>query len=298
MGRKKIYTAATAALLVFGAGTALYAFLNIFQKDQTPPVISAAQQEIRVSVEDPQEKLLEGITVQDDRDGDVSDLTVIESISNITPEKTATVTYAAFDRSGNVAKTTRTAVFTDYESPRFYQRRALVMPEGGNQDVLNYVGAGDVVDGDLSGHIKGNLVSDTLSLNQPGAHRVEFRVTNSMGDTARLTLPVDVYPATAYNASVSLREYLIYLPVGSSFSPEEYPASLQVGSQSYSIADPDEDTQVFINEPVSGSALHQIRVEVHSDVDTDVPGVYSVTYTVTMDEQYTGFTRLNVIVEE
>lgn len=298
MGRKKLYAAATALLLAVGAGTALYAATNIWNRDQIPPEISVAQQELQLSVRDPREKLLEGIAAEDDRDGDVSDRMVIESISGITPEHTATVTYAAFDSAGNVAKTTRAVSFTDYTPPRFYQRRALVMPESSSQDVLSYLGATDVVDGEIGSRIKGNLVSDTVSLSKSGAHQVEFRVTNSMGDTARLTLPVDVYSEQTYNATVNLGAYLVYVPVGSSFSGEGYLGSLEVGSQSYSLRGDEPDTAVFINENVSGTARHQIRVDMVSDVDTAVPGVYSVTYTVTMDEQYTGFTRLNVIVEE
>ena len=41
----------------------------------------------------------------------------------------------------------------------------------------------------------------------------------------------------------------------------------------------------------------EIEVEIDDSVDTGVPGVYSVTYSVTMD-RYKGFTRLNVVVEE
>ena len=298
MGRNKIYAAATAVLLLFGAGTAAYAVTNVLREDHTPPTITLEQQEIQVSVTDPREKLLEGIRAVDDRDGDVSELTVVENLTDITSEQTVSVTYAAFDRSGNVAKTTRTVRFTDYESPRFYQNQALVMPEGGNQDILGYLGATDVVDGDLRGHIKGNLVSNTGNLNQAGAHRVEFRVTNSMGDTARLTLPVDVYPATAYNAAVSLDKYLIYIPVGAEFSGERYLKSLDIGSQSYSLQGKDGETDIFLNQQVSGNARHRIRVDMDSDVNPEVPGIYSVTYTATMDDQYTGFTRLNVIVEE
>ena len=41
-----------------------------------------------------------------------------------------------------------------------------------------------------------------------------------------------------------------------------------------------------------------VNVEMDSDVNTSIPGVYSVAYTVTMDGNYVGFTRLNVVVEE
>ncbi len=298
MGRKQIYALATAALVLFGAGTAIYAFKNVLLEDHTPPEITIDQECLELSVEDSRDVLLQGVTAEDARDGDVTDRLVIESISNITSESTATVTYAAFDRSGNVAKATRTMLLRDYEPPRFGQRQALVIPEGGNQDVLAFMSATDVIDGDISGHMKGNLISNTTSLSKAGAHQVEFRVTNSLGDTARITLPVDVYPATAYNASVMLREYLVYLPKGTQFHGEDYLESVDIGSMSYSLTENNPDIQIFINSQDAGTAMHVVRVDMNDNVNTAVPGIYSVTYSVNMDEQYTGFTRLNVIVEE
>lgn len=298
MGRKHKYALTAAALVLFGAGTALYTFANVIREDHTPPEITIAQDTLELSVSDSRDALLQGVTAQDQHDGDVTDSIVVEHISDITPESTATVTYAAFDRAGNVAKTTRTLLLRDYEPPRFEQHQALVLPEGGQQDVLAFMGATDVIDGDISGHIKGSLVSDTNSLSKAGAHQVEFRVTNSLGDTARITLPVDVYPATAYNAAVTLSDYLVYVSKGTVFHGEKYLKSLDVGAMSYSLMGEDPDVQVLINNPDVGSAMHVVHVDMNEDVNTAVPGIYSVTYSVTMNDQYAGFTRLNVIVEE
>ena len=292
----------SAALVVaVGAGTALYATTNVVRRDHKPPEISVETETLEVSVGYTREDLLQGVTARDRRDGDVTASLVVEDISDITPQHTAQITYAAFDRAGNVQKATRTLSFTDYQPPRFGQRRALVLSESNSQDVLSFLSATDLVDGDISDHIKGNLVSDTVSLSYPGVHQVEFRVTNSMGDTSRITLPVDVYPATAYNAGVELSDYLIYLPKGTPFRPDSYLRSLKVGSMEYSLEEEDEDTVILINRvyaPGIESARHVIRVDMDDDVNTAVPGVYSVTYTVTMNDQYTGFTRLNVVVEE
>ena len=285
-------------LLAVGAGTALYAVTNVMTEDHTPPVITVDSEVLEVSVGYTQEDLLRGVTAKDDRDGDVTGSIVVEQIADIAPDHTAQITYAAFDRSGNVKKAKRTLSLRDYESPRFLQKRALVMPEGTNEDVLGYMGAMDLIDGDISGHIKGNLVSDTVSLSRAGAHQVEFRVTNSMGDTAKITLPVDVYPVTVYNASVQLSEYLVYLPKGSAFHPEKYLKSLTVGSLSYSLRGDDPDVEVLINRTEPGSARHVMQVDMIDSVNPAVPGIYSVVYTVTMNDQYAGFTRLNVIVEE
>ena len=61
-------------------------------------------------------------------------------------------------------------------------------------------------------------------------------MTNSMGDTQRITLPFEVHEADLYNATVDLGgEYLIHLKRGKVFKPEQYLENLIVGSNSYSL---------------------------------------------------------------
>ena len=138
------------------------------------------------------------------------------------------------------------------------------------------------MDGDLSSRIKATLVEGDTSITQTGLHQVELRVTNSMGDIARLTVPVEVYPATEYNASVTLTDYLVYLKQGDAFLPRQYLQSLDTGYTQYEISQLSSD---------------EVDVEILSDVRTDVCGVYSVTYTVSY-RNYTGCGRIIVVVEE
>ena len=297
MGRKRS-AALAAALLLTAAGTAAYITTRVLPRDHTPPQIQIEQEQLELSVSQGPQELLQGVTARDQRDGDVTDGIVVEQIGTLTPEHTAKVTYAAFDRSGNVAKASRTIHLTDYEPPRFGQKQALVIRENSNEDVLTYMSARDLIDGDISGQVKGNLVSDTVSLSKAGVHQVEFRVTNSMGDTARITLPVDVLPAMTYQAEVNLTDYLVYVPKGSFFRAERYLKSLEVGSISYPLDGSDPDVAVRLGRTSAVEKRHTALVEMKNNVNTAVPGLYSVTYTVTLDDQYTGFTRLNVVVEE
>lgn len=242
-----------------------------------------ADDELEISVLASDEELLQGVSAQDGKDGDVTGSIVIERISNITSEHTATITYAAFDEAGNVAKASRTLRYTDYTGPRFGQTKALVFSDSTSPDVLDYMTAQDMLDGDLSDRVKGTLVSDATSLNYVGLHQVEFRVSNSMGDTVHIKLPVEVYEAGTYNASVELTDYLVYVKKGADFKAEDYLETLTVGSINYSLKVENTDLD--------------IEVDIADPVDADVPGVYSVAYTVTMD-RYVGYTRLNVVVEE
>lgn len=284
--RKRKYSAiilCAAAVLLCLAGTLLYTALFIWPDDTTPPVISMESEELAVSVQDDEAVLLAGITATDNRDGDVTADILVQGVSNFSGD-TVTVTYAAFDAAGNVSKATRTLRYTDYESPRFGQTGALVFTASASADVMGQLSAMDVIDGDISRQVKANLVSSTGTLANPGTHQVEFRVTNSLGDTSYLTLPVDVYAAGSYNAAVVLEEYLVYVPRGGDFDPADYLVGLNVG---------------FIDEVVKDRSV--LNVKTQSDVDTSQPGVYSVRYTVTYFRntvEYVGYTRLNVVVEE
>ena len=291
------------ALLVCCLATGMYSFLFIWQDDNTAPVITINGEELQVSVSAPEEELLQGVSAADNRDGDVTSGIVVEGVSNIGDDHTATVTYAAFDKSGNVAKAARTLIYTDYESPRFGLEEALVFRTGAAPDVLSLVTATDAIDGDLSEQVKGVLVSDTGSLSYAGHHQVSFRVTNSMGDTAYITLPVDVYNAEENNAGVKLTDYLIYLEKGAQFQPKDYLSSLVIGATAYPLKNltrtESSGNELSIYECSYKSAAEEwkIYIKVEGAVDTSTPGTYSVAYTVTTNN-YTGHTRLNVVVEE
>ena len=82
--------------------------------DTTGPVITVSEELLEISVKDPEEMLFQGITAHDDRDGDVTSRLLVESIYGITDENITTVTYAAFDRAGNVSKVQRQVRYKDY----------------------------------------------------------------------------------------------------------------------------------------------------------------------------------------
>lgn len=271
-----------ALLALCAALTAAYIAVFIWSDDTTAPVISMDADTLEISVTASDAELLAGVTATDNRDGDVTRDILIQGVTNLT-EDTVTVTYAAFDSAGNVSKATRTLRYTDYRSPRFDLNESLVFNSGTTLDVMSRVRAEDQRDGDISRQIKAELVSDTTSLAYPGVHQVEFRVTNSLGDTARMTLPVDVLPNGDYNSTVVLKDYLIYLPKGRAFEAGSYLLGLNTPLSQDTMED-----------------LSEMKVQVDSDVNTNVPGVYSVCYTVTYTRgalEYVGYSRLIVVVE-
>ena len=312
-------------VLICALGTALYAALFVLRDDITPPEITVPEEVFEVSVTAEDAQLLEGITAWDKRDGDITAGLLVESVSHITEEQTAVVTCAAVDAAGNVTKAKRTIHYTDYTPPVFDVEEALVFRENSSPDVITKLSAEDAVDGDISNRIKAMLVSDTSSLSYAGIHRVEFRVTNSLGDTEYITLPIDIYESGSYNATVELSEYMVRIKKDSEFHPEEYLENLVVGVTKYPLDNQnppyvelseeeqialqelgnDRETEIrtYIDNYVDPNTnddrfVRIVNVDIMSGVFIRKPGVYSVTYTVDMDGEYKGYTRLHVVVEE
>ena len=115
-------------LLLFGA----YLIYERSVFDKTPPRISIeeGEQMLQLSVLDDRQILLQGVSATDERDGDVTERIVVESVDQLNKDKQVVVTYAAFDNSGNVSKATRTVQYTDYVGPRLTLSQALIFPYG------------------------------------------------------------------------------------------------------------------------------------------------------------------------
>lgn len=268
-------------LLVFAG----YLIFRYTKKDQKGPEITIAEEVPEISVADDLEKYLQGVTAWDDRDGDVTERMVLESVYGITSKHEASVTYAAFDRAGNVTKATRQVRFMDYHSPRFLLHSALVFPENAGVDLMDYIGAEDVFDGDVVRWVRATLLSNTSSLADVGTHDVRLRVTNSLGDTSELVLPVEVHEPGKYNAKLELDAYLVYLPLGASFDAGDYLVSMNYAGRKHTVQE-------------TGAGM---TVSIDGTVDTSTPGLYPVTYTVCCvdaDITYTAYSRLFVVVEE
>lgn len=252
--------------------------------DTEAPVFQVADEVLSVSVADGQDVYFRGISANDNVDGDVTASIVLEKIGAINENHEVNVTYAAFDNAGNVAKHTRTIRFTDYYSPRFSLDEPLLYLYGRNFDIDSAVHVYDVFDGDISRKIKPTLVSQ-VPVSTEGIHQMLFRITNSLGDTVELQLPIEVYPTSKYNATLTLTDYLIYIPQGSSFNAYQYLNQFRYGDETISMR---------------GALPLNVKTTVDGLVDTGTAGVYPVTYTVNFEAglvSYTALSKLIVIVE-
>lgn len=270
-----------AALLAFAG----YRMVRQMNMDTVGPEITIDSAPLALSVNSPREAYLQGVTAHDQQDGDVSAQMLVESVYGITDDHEVTVTYAAFDCAGNVTKAQRQVALTDYREPHFILDCALVFPSDSETDVMEYIAAEDVIDGDITRRVRATLISNTGSLLDVGTHDVLLRVTNSIGDVSELILPAEVHSAEKYNGRMELDTYLLYLPKGASFDAKAYLKSFTYAGQTVAL---------------SGSAA-DIRVSVSEQVDTQTPGVYPVAYTasgVFNQTTYTAYSKLFVVVEE
>lgn len=278
--KKKIFIylglIALCAAVFFG-----YRAIDRARTDTMPPVITLEEGTLRVSVSRGEKGLLEGVTALDGVDGDVTASLVVESVTLSGGDGTVSVVYAAFDAAGNVAKAERVVQFTDYESPRFALKYPLVFPENSGFDVLTCVTAEDQTDGDITHWVRATSL-DESTVATAGTHEVRFWVTNSMGDTAQIVLPVEVYAVGTYQGTLALSDYLIYMKAGELFDPKDYPVSYTLNGKTLSL---------------NGVLPEGVYIEIIDEVDPNTPGIYTVGYLLTYNTVYTGYSKLIVVVE-
>ena len=275
-------------LMVLAVAIGLFAGYHILihnRVDTVRPVLRVEEGMLEISVKDPEEVLLAGIYAQDDRDGDVTDSILVESVYGISEENVTTVTYAAFDRAGNVAKIQRQVRYKDYERPRFVLYGSMTFAYGSGFDLLEYIGAEDVIEGDIGRRVHATLISDTKGIEVQGRHQVKIQVTNNLGDTVEMVLPVEVYDPEWYAAGVMLSDYLIYLDRGERFDPKAYLTGFVLRGELIELID---------------GIPADIEVEIDNGVDVNVPGVYEVSYILSKSlnlNTYSGIARMIVVVE-
>lgn len=261
-------------IIVLVIVSVLYGYTGISQSlsgTDTPPVLTADQDILEVSVKDGEAALYEGIAASDEQDGDLTDKVQISGISKLVGDNTVKVTYIVFDSSDNLATLTRRVRYTDYTVPRFTLSEPLVYYRNESIALLDRLNAHDVIDGDVTDMIR---VSAPTITSEEETYMVTCQVTNSMGDTISQLLPVIQYNTTMPRPQVLLKDYLIYLKTGASFSARSYLSGVRT-------------------EDGSGSASD---VVIEGTVDTGTPGTYMVRYTYP-DVNGDGTSILTVVVE-
>lgn len=306
-----------AVVVLFLCSFVGYFSLNLYSKrnaDTTAPVITCETDAIEVSVEDPDEKLLEGVTASDDKDGDLTDEIVMENIGPFLSDGSRRITYVVCDDANNTAHAARTLTYSDYKSPRFSVSDQLRFPEGKELDILEYLTAKDVLDGNLTNRIRctyGSLYSEP----DAGNYEMGYQVSNSAGDVANIDLTVEIYKEEDENyvPSIHLSKYVVYIKKGKSFNPYQYLKEVAIGSRTFKIVTSSDEESAKEGTKVSGlfgdlsnkdaedtvvAALFYNDIYVDNQVDTSKTGTYKVVYEINTEDGYKGTTGLSVIVYE
>lgn len=252
------------------ANVASYFYLGTSQQ-KVPPTISCPSEVLEVSASDSESVLLTGATAMDEQDGDLTHRITIGGISKLISNDTAKVTYIVFDSDNNVASCVRLIRYVDYHRPVFEITEPLIYSTTEEVTLLSRLRATDVLDGDISKNIRISTLEPTSNSE---VFHVSIQVSNSVGDTSVLTVPVLMLESDPLRPELQLSDSLIYVDKDTQFTPSAYLLSVRVPGGSPSIKD----------------------VTVTNGVDTGKTGTYYVTYTYSANG-CTGTAILTVVVQ-
>lgn len=264
-----------AVCFVFVAVTVLFGVLYAKDKltaDSSFPVITIDSELSEVSVKITEEELLEGITAYDEKDKDITDKIIVESVSKFSEKGVCKVIYAVCDSDNHVATATKKIKYTDYTSPEFYVTSSLCFSVNEIINLSGKIGAKDCIDGDISSNLI--LTSQNITPRVAGSYSVEATVTNSRGDTSTLEIPVIVEHKNSNAPDINLKSYMVYTDLNKKINPKSYVAG---------VADK------------NGKTL-DAEVTVKSNVNYSIPGVYTVDFYAEDEDGNEGHSFMVVVV--
>lgn len=309
---KYVRTFVVVLFLVSIIGYGALRYYDEMYSDKTNPVIQLDKDVIEVSVKDPEEALLEGVSAWDKEAGDLTDEIVIENMGPFLSDGSRKITYVVCDKANNIGRATRTLIYSDYEPPQFFCGTKLRFPAGKELNLLDYLTASDVLDGNLTNRIRqmhGNLPSEP----EAGEYEMGYQVANSAGDVSVIDLTVEIYDTeeSVYIPDIDLKQYICYIEKGKHFDPYQYIDKVTVGSREYELVNMPDISPAEEESKVSGlfgnlsnregdskipEKLYSQDIYIDNPVKVKKTGTYTVTYKITTEDEYTGSAKLFVVV--
>lgn len=263
--------------ILFIVTSALFVFFYATEKmntDTSVPVITIDEEILKVSINAKNKDLLKGVTAFDEKDGDLTDKIIVESVSAFIEPGYCRVTYAVCDSDNNVCSATRKLRYTDYTSPKFNMSDDLCFSLYERMNIADIITATDCIQGDISSEIV--ITSEDYTSSIAGVFNIEATVTNEKGDTATIMLPLIIEDENISAPKIELTDYIIYTKVNKELDFEEY----IVGATDSRNNDLTDD------------------VTYETDIDISKPGIYSVHYYAIDRNDARGHSVLTVIVED
>ena len=286
-----------ASLILFGIN---FYWKSIYE-DKVGPVFHMDDNIVQVSVKDDEKALLKGLTAIDASDGDVTDSVIVESISPFTGTGHRIVNYAAFDSDNHVTHAKRELAYTDYRASQFHLNKPLSFAMNAT-NLLDGITVDDCIDGDLTKSVK--LMSDEeIDTSHVGEYSARLKVTNSAGGVSYLPVTIEIYDASVQyrRPQLKLLDNVVYIKKGENFDEEEYLSSITINGTEYLMTDEAGTYGArYLAQDETNNTIGYDRVDIESDVDTDVSGYYEVTYSFEDTEENTGTgqARLYVVILE
>lgn len=263
--------------LIFVVTTALYAYFLVTEKiktDETLPVITLKEEVLEVDIDATKEDLLSGVTAFDEKDGDLTDRVIVESVSNFIEPGLCRVTYAVCDNNSHVATATRKIRYKGYTSPKFTLSEDLCYSLYERLDVSKAIGAVDCIEGDISANIV--ISSEDYTSSIEGVFNIQATVTNRKGDSSTITVPLIIEDRSLSAPTIELKEFLVYSKPNKKIDFKKY-------------LDSAKDSR--------GNDLTK-DVTIETNIDVSKEGSYTVHYYVTDKNGVVGHSILTVIIAD
>jgi hypothetical protein len=207
---------------------------------------------------------LSGVSARDVEDGNlISDVHVDASGVDTNTPGTYWVNYSVTDSAGHTTTVKREVVIHN-DAPVLYVSHTKTSVEVGTTfNAMSGVLARDFQDGDLSGRV---AVSGSVDTSKPGIYDLTYQIADNNGATAMAKQEVTVF-ADKPTLDIS-----------------KIPATVKVGEP------------VKIHDVTAGSKYGDVNIELIGGVDSNIPGQYQLTYTVTdkFGQQTTANTTVTV----
>ena len=244
--------------------------------DKTIPEITVPEGILEVPLDAEGKDFLEGVTATDEKDGDITDRILVESVSKFTNSKKGIcrVTFAVCDSDRHVTSASRKVQFVGYKPPVFTAQRSLCYSIYEAIDLTENIGAKDCIEGDVSSNVL--ISSSNYESGLAGSFKIFLKLTTEKGDIISEELPLVVEERPLNAPTIELKKYLVYLDKGSDFKPKSYI------KKAYDA----------MEENLTG------KVTVDSNVKPNKPGVYTVNYYTTDQLNRIGHSMLVVIVKD
>lgn len=210
-------------LVIFVLVSAVFSLVFVKEnttQDTTLPKITIEDEIIDVSLKATDEELLRGVSAYDEKDGDLTDEIIIESVSRFIEPGVSRVTYAVCDADKNITSATRKIRYKGYEAPKFDLNRSLCYSVYETPKLKDVVTVKDSLAGDITSDLV--LTSDDYTKSVTGVFTITASVTTPKGDTAVLDLPLIVEERSEAAPEIKLKEYLIYADKGEEIDFEDY----------------------------------------------------------------------------